>query len=101
MIEQWIHGDYGQDTGNIAQIAADPDSTIDFMGSTSPQLTAVAKTSDSEFGLPVLYDDPQTLRIIVLLKKIKNSNEKIVEMSRKAQIVYFFTLFLKIDSIIS
>lgn len=96
LIDRWIYStgdqmDAGGGGGTL--LSSDPDSTIDFMGSSTAALQqlTIKPGSDAEdsaeFCVPVLYDDPQITRIIMLLRRIENPIDKIIEMSRKSSAV--------------
>ena len=91
LIDHWIIGSTEQlGTAKIAT-SSDPDSTLDFMSSGSSTQMAIGAAADDliDFAVPVLYDDPNTTRIVLLLNKIKNPLEKIVEFSQKSGQVSF------------
>lgn len=60
LIDHWIPGHDQLDQQSIAQIATDPDSTIDFTGSSSIVMNSV-NAEEADYIVPVLYDDAQSL----------------------------------------
>lgn len=90
LIDRWIPGTEQYDAG-ILRVVADPDSTIDFVGSSDAQITPAIVSNDNsaEFTVPILYNDPEITRIIMLLKQINNPMEKIAEIFQQYQQVRF------------
>uniref|UniRef100_A0A914IAM4 RZZ complex subunit KNTC1/ROD C-terminal domain-containing protein n=1 Tax=Globodera rostochiensis TaxID=31243 RepID=A0A914IAM4_GLORO len=84
LVDRWIPDGQDHTEQPFSQMASDPDSTIDFVGSHT--LSSSAGGEEFDFFVPVVYDDPQTTRIIVLLRRIKDPLSKIVELSRKSEI---------------
>ncbi|KAL3091163.1 hypothetical protein niasHS_004282 [Heterodera schachtii] len=84
LIDRWVIEGQQQSDQAVSQITSDPDSTIDFTGPSL--LSNSVNTDDSDFFVPVLYDDIQTTRIIVLLRRIREPMKKILEFSHKSEI---------------
>uniref|UniRef100_A0A183C4K6 non-specific serine/threonine protein kinase n=1 Tax=Globodera pallida TaxID=36090 RepID=A0A183C4K6_GLOPA len=84
LVDRWIPDGQDHTEQPFSQMASDPDSTIDFVGSHA--LSSSTGGEEFDFFVPVVYDDPQTTRIIVLLRRIKDPLSKIVELSRKSEI---------------